>query len=160
MAEKKMTLGAMLNAYPNSIGSDLSQVLKLLKKEELADAFHSCYILPSIFNTDLDRGFSLIDYGINTLMGSRVDIGDLKNLNIDLALDFILNHAAVLSKEFQDILKYGDESKYRDIFIDWNRFFGGPRYHDRGQLYPARRGAYQGYVLPQARSAHPHGPLP
>ena len=125
MAEKKMTLGAMLNAYPDSIGSNLSEVLKLLKKEELAGTFHSFYILPSIFNTDLDRGFSLIDYGINTLMGSREDIEDLKNLNIDLALDFILNHASVLSKEFQDILKYGDESKYRDFFIDWNRFWEG-----------------------------------
>lgn len=125
MAEKKMTLGTMLNAYPDSIGSNLAEVVKILKKEELEDAFHSFYILPSIFNTDLDRGFSLIDYGINTLMGSREDIEDLKSLNIDLALDFILNHASVLSREFQDILKYGDESKYRDFFIDWNRFWEG-----------------------------------
>lgn len=125
MAEKKMTLGTMLNAYPDSIGSNLAEVVKMLKKEELEDAFHSFYILPSIFNTDLDRGFSLIDYGINTLMGSREDIEDLKSLNIDLALDFILNHASVLSREFQDILKYGDESKYRDFFIDWNRFWEG-----------------------------------
>lgn len=125
MIKKKMTLGAMLNAYPDSIGSNLREAVGLLQKDELSGAFESFYILPSIFNTDLDRGFSLIDYGLNQLMGSREDLENLKQLNIDLALDFILNHASVLSKEFQDILKHGDASAYRDFFIDWNRFWEG-----------------------------------
>ena len=125
MTQNKSSLGTMLNAYPDSMGRNLSTAVLVLSKPEFADAFQSFYILPSIFNTDLDRGFSLIDYGLNELMASEADLESLKELNIDLALDFILNHASVLSAEFQDILKNGDQSKYRDFFIDWNRFWEG-----------------------------------
>ena len=125
MEQQRSNLGPMLNAYPDSIGSTLSAAVTLLQRPELQDAFRSFYILPSIFNTDLDRGFSLIDYGLNQLLASRADLAALKALDIDLALDFILNHASVLSPQFQDILKNGDDSPYRDFFIDWNRFWEG-----------------------------------
>lgn len=115
----------MLNAYPDSIGGTLGCIVRFLKKPELMDVFGSFYILPSIFNTDLDRGFSVIDYGLNELLGSADDMNMLRALGIDLKLDFILNHASVLSKPFQDILKKGDASEYRDFFIDWNRFWEG-----------------------------------
>jgi len=46
-------------------------------------------------------------------------------MGIDLKLDFILNHASVLSKQFQDILKNGEKSKYSDFFINWNKFWEG-----------------------------------
>jgi len=65
MEKKKMSIGTLLNAYPDSVGGRLSDILTLLKREEFKDVFRSFYILPSIFNTDLDRGFSLIDYGIS-----------------------------------------------------------------------------------------------
>lgn len=91
-----------LNVYPDSIDTTLDDVVALLKKPELKDVFDSFYILPSIFNTDLDRGFSVIDYGLNDLLTKRGNLEDLKELNIDLKLDFIMNHASVLSKQFQD----------------------------------------------------------
>jgi sucrose phosphorylase len=115
----------MLNAYPDSIGGTLHDIVSVLGKDELKGAFESFYILPSIFNTDLDRGFSVIDYGINEELGSREDIEAIKALGINLKLDFILNHASVLSAQFQDIIKNGDASKYRDFFIDWNKFWDG-----------------------------------
>ena len=121
MADKN-AIGVMLNAYPDSIGGTLSDIVSVLQRPEMKDAFTSFYILPSIFNTDLDRGFSLIDYELNHLLASPEDLENLKKQNIDLALDFILNHASVLSREFQDILKNGDDSPYRDFFIDWNVF--------------------------------------
>ncbi len=135
MANQNM--GAMLNAYPDSMGGNLENIVSLLSRPELKGAFSSFYILPSIFNTDLDRGFSLIDYGLNRLLSQPEDLENLKKLDIDLALDFILNHASVLSKEFQDILKNGDQSPYRDFFIDWNRFWEG-----HGEMTP------QGYIQP------------
>jgi sucrose phosphorylase len=52
--------GAMLNAYPDSIGGTLGQIIEFLQMPELEGVFQSFYILPSIFNTDLDRGFSFI----------------------------------------------------------------------------------------------------
>ena len=130
-------MGVMLNAYPDSVGGTLGDIVSVLQRPELKDAIASFYILPSIFNTDLDRGFSLIDYGLNHLLARQKDLENLKAMNIDLALDFILNHASVLSEQFQDILKNGDNSVYRDFFIDWNRFWEG-----HGQMTP------EGYIQP------------
>ena len=117
--------GPMLNAYPDSLGGDLSDIANFLSKNELKDVFSSFYILPSLFHTDLDRGFSVIDYSLNELFAKKEDLKKLDELGIDLKLDFILNHASVLSKQFQDIIKNGEKSKYRDFFIDWNKFWAG-----------------------------------
>ncbi len=117
--------GPMLNAYPDSIGESLKDIVWFLQKPELKDVFSSLYLLPSIFNTDLDRGFSVIDYSLNKTFASTDDLKALEELKIDLKLDFILNHASVLSKQFQDILKNGKDSEYIDFFIDWNKFWDG-----------------------------------
>ena len=121
----KANNGPMLNAYPDSMGGNLGEIVKFLNKPELKDVFSSFYILPSVFNTDLDRGFSVIDYSLSDKLAKRDDIEELQKLGIDLKLDFILNHASVLSKQFQDIIEKGDDSKYRDFFIDWNKFWNG-----------------------------------
>lgn len=115
----------MLNAYPDSVGGTLTDIISFLKRPELGNVFGSFYILPSIFNTDLDRGFSVIDYGLNELLAKKENLEDLESLHIDLKFDFILNHASVLSKQFQDILKNGENSKYKDFFINWNSFWNG-----------------------------------
>lgn len=120
-----MNIGPMLNAYPDSMGGTLDDIAAFLQKPELKDAFSSCYVLPSLFHTDLDRGFSVIDYSLNKMLASREALDKLEELGIDLKLDFILNHASVLSKQFQDIIKNGDKSEYRDFFIDWNKFWEG-----------------------------------
>ena len=117
--------GPMLNAYPDSLGGNLSDIANFLSKNELKDVFSSFYILPSLFHTDLDRGFSVIDYSLNELFAKKEDLEKIDELGIDLKLDFILNHASVLSKQFQDIIKNGEKSKYRDFFIDWNKFWAG-----------------------------------
>ena len=117
--------GPMLNAYPDSLGGNLGDIANFLSKNELKDVFSSFYILPSLFHTDLDRGFSVIDYSLNELFAKKEDLEKIDELGIDLKLDFILNHASVLSKQFQDIIKNGEKSKYRDFFIDWNKFWAG-----------------------------------
>ena len=121
----KNPYGPMLNAYPDSMGGKLGDIVKLLQSPELKGAFTSFYILPSIFNTDLDRGFSIISYDISETLADPEDLPALQELGIDLKLDFVLNHLSVLSDQFQDILKKGDDSEYRDFFIDWNRFWEG-----------------------------------
>lgn len=123
--KKKMSDLAMLNAYPDSIGENLSGIVDLLKRPELKETFQSFYILPSFFNTDLDRGFSVIDYEMNESYATSTDLMELKKLNIDLKLDFILNHLSVLSHQFQDILLHGENSEYKDFFINWNDFWEG-----------------------------------
>jgi sucrose phosphorylase len=117
--------GPMLNAYPDSMGGTLADITRFLEKPQLQDVFQSFYILPSLFHTDLDRGFSVIDYSLNDLLATKEDLNAIERLGIDLKLDFILNHASVLSGQFQDIIKNGEKSKYKDFFINWNSFWEG-----------------------------------
>ena len=118
-------LGVMLNAYPDSVGGRLSGLASLLEREELKDAFTSLYILPSLYHSDLDRGFCVVDYDLNEELASRESLDRLKALGIDLKLDFVLNHASVMSPQFQDLLAKGEQSEYLDFFIDWNKFWEG-----------------------------------
>ena len=125
MSKNFVDNGPMLNAYPDSMGGTLSDIVSVLEKKDFEDVFQSFYILPSIFNTDLDRGFSVIDYGINKELADARDLEALDKLGINLKLDFILNHASVLSPQFQDLIKNGEKSKYADFFINWNKFWKG-----------------------------------
>ena len=131
--------GPMLNAYPDSIGDSLTDLVGLLRSPALEDAFQSAYLLPSIFNTDLDRGFSVIDYQLSDLLATEADLRALTDEGIDVKFDFILNHASVLSPQFQDLLRNGQRSPYADFFIDWNEFW-----EDCGEMTP------EGYIQPRA----------
>ena len=119
-----VNLGPMLNAYPDSMGGELKETVALLKNE-WKGAFRSIYILPSLYCTDLDRGFSVISYDINGDIARPEDLKDLQDLGIDLKLDFILNHLSVQSPQFRDLTANGEESEYKDFFIDWNAFWEG-----------------------------------
>ena len=117
-----MQNGVMLNLYPDSLGKDLSQTAAVLARPELAGAFRSLYILPSVFNTDLDHGFSVISYDLCPEVASPEALQAIRALGLDITFDLILNHLSVLSPQFQDVLQRGDDSEYRNFFIDWNRF--------------------------------------
>lgn len=136
-AKAMIKAGPMLNAYPDSIGGTLGDMVKFLQTPELKGVFQSFYILPSIFNTDLDRGFSVIDYELNELYASQEDLKDLNKIGIALKFDFVLNHSSVLSRQFQDILKNGENSIYKDFFINWNKFWEGcGQMTDEGYIQP------------------------
>lgn len=129
--------GPMLNAYPDSLGGTLGDIVEFLGRPELRDVFSSMYILPSVFNSDLDRGFSVVSYDLNDLYARPEDIDGLADLGIETKFDFILNHASVLSPQFQDILAKGAASEYADFFIDWNAFWAGHgEMTDEGYVQP------------------------
>ena len=130
--------GVMLNAYPDSIGESLVDIVNMLKRPEFADVFSLFYILPTFFNSDLDRGFSVIDYDRNTELVSETDLKDIDALNINLKFDLVLNHLSVGSPQFQDMLKHGDDSPFKDFFVDWNEFW-----HKHGEM------GDDGYVIPK-----------
>lgn len=119
----KLPHGVMFNAYPDSIGRHLADAVNMLKRQEVKGAFSLFYILPTFFNSDLDRGFSIIDYNLNEELVSEKDLEELEKLNIMLMFDLVLNHLSVGSPQFQDMLKYGDNSQYKEFFIDWNEFW-------------------------------------
>ncbi|MEN8856453.1 MAG: glycosidase [Flavobacteriaceae bacterium] len=115
--------GIMLNAYPDSIGHTFRNAIKMLQKQEFKEVFSFFYVLPTFFNSDLDRGFSIIDYNINKELVSDEDLKNLEELNIELKFDIVLNHLSVASPQFNDLLRNGEESKYKDFFINWNAFW-------------------------------------
>lgn len=128
----------ILNFYPDSMGGTLRSAVKLLERPELTSAFSDVYILPSLYHSDLDRGFCVIDYDLNETLATEADLERLRDLQITLLLDMVMNHASAQSKEFQDILHRGRDSVYMEFFLDWNRFWKG-----RGT-----NGA-EGYVIPE-----------
>lgn len=129
--------GPILNLYPDSMGGSLCDAADFLELPEAEGVFSSLYILPSLFHSDLDRGFSIIDYGLNEALATAQDLARIKKSGLKLILDFVINHASVQSPQFRDILEKGDDSIYRDFFIDWNRFWSG-----HGQMNP------EGYITP------------
>ena len=129
--------GVMFNAYPDSISRNLADTVHMLKRPEFKDAFSLFYILPTIFHSDLDRGFSIINYDINKELVDPQDLEELNELGIQIKLDLVLNHLSVRSPQFVDLLHNGDDSPYRDFFIDWNEFWKG-----RGTM------SEEGYIVP------------
>ena len=134
----QLTQGVMFNAYPDSIGRRLADSVDMLKRPEFEGVFSLFYILPTFFNSDLDRGFSIIDYDINDELVCAEDLKEIEKLGIMLKFDLVLNHLSVGSPQFQDMLKQGDDSEYKKFFIDWNEFWRG-----EGEAGP------DSYVLPK-----------
>ena len=133
----EMLSGVMLNAYPDSIGGTLSDVMGVLALPALEDVFSLFYVLPTFFNSDLDRGFSVIDYNLNQELVVRDDLGKAAELGFGFKFDLVLNHLSVNSPQFQDLLENGAGSDFKDFFIDWNEFWEG-----QGELGP------EGYIIP------------
>jgi sucrose phosphorylase len=121
--EQTLPNGVMLNAYPDSIGCKLSDIIDVLKCPEMKDTFSLFYILPTFFHSDLDRGFSIIDYDLNEELVSQEDLDELNRLGIHIKLDLVLNHLSVRSPQFIDLLEKGNDSPYKEFFIDWNEFW-------------------------------------
>jgi len=121
----KISNGVMINVYPDSIGEKFKDTVSMLKRNDFKDVFSFIYVLPTFFNSDLDRGFSIIDYDINKDLVDTKDLKDLSELQIKLKFDIVLNHLSVASPQFKDILRYGNESKFKDFFINWNEFWEG-----------------------------------
>ncbi len=129
--------GVMLNAYPDSIGSQLKDTVTMLQMPDFKDVFSLFYVLPTFFNSDLDRGFSIVDYNINPDLVSQSDIKALNELNIMLKFDIVLNHLSVASPQFKDLLAKGDQSQFKDFFINWNEFWqGNGTLNDDGVIVP------------------------
>jgi sucrose phosphorylase len=135
----KIGNGVMLNAYPDSIGTNLNDIVAMLKMPELKEVFSLFYVLPTFFNSDLDRGFSIVDYNINENLVSNKDLEALNELNIMLKFDIVLNHLSVASPQFKDLIQYGEQSKYNHFFINWNTFWeGNGELNDDGIIIPKK----------------------
>ena len=136
-SNESLPSGVIFNAYPDSIGRTLTDTMQLLAHPQMEGAFSLFYVLPTFFNSDLDRGFSIIDYDTNDELVAAADLQKAGHLGLGFKFDLVLNHMSVGSHQFRDMLQNGDRSEYRDFFIDWNEFWSG-----HGEMGP------EGYIVP------------
>ena len=135
--KRELPNGVMFNAYPDSIGKTLTDILSVLGLPQFEDVFSLFYVLPTFFNSDLDRGFSVIDYDLNRELVSPADLEKAHQLNLSFKFDLVLNHLSVNSPQFRDLIEKGEESRFKDFFIDWNAFW-----ERHGEMGP------EGYIVP------------
>jgi len=132
-----VTPRVIFNAYPDSLSGRLSGSVRFLSDARVKGVFDGFYIMPTIYQTDLDRGFSVVAYALDRAVADEDDLAALRGMDISLMLDLVLNHISVQSKEFRDLLEKGEASEYRDFFIDWNRFWEGHgTMNDEGVIEP------------------------
>ena len=129
--------GVIFNAYPDSCGGNIKNLIDIFEKESFKEAFSIIYILPSLFKSDLDRGFSVISYDLNHDLAENEDLEKFQKMNISLKLDFVLNHLSAQSPQFLDLMEKGVKSEYVNYFIDWNKFWNG-----KGEI------CSEGYIIP------------
>lgn len=137
---KKIANEIMLITYADSLGGDL-QKLKRVLSEHFDGVVGGLHILP-FYPSSGDRGFAVINYdSVDPAFGDWDDIRELAE-RYYLMVDFMVNHASIRSREFQDYMERGDESPYRDMFIHWNEFWpnGEPTEADMEKLYRRKMG--------------------
>ena len=113
----------MLITYGDSLGRNFREL------EEIMDRYYkgavgSIHILP-FFPSSADRGFAPLRY--DTVDEKFGDFTDIERLGkkYDLACDFMVNHISAQSEYYRDFQEKKENSPYKDMFIRWEKFWGG-----------------------------------
>lgn len=118
---KKIENKIMLITYADSMGHNLKELEHILESC-FEGVFGGLHILP-FYPSSGDHGFAVISYDtVDPKFGTWEDIDRLSKKYYVMA-DFMLNHVSIRSKEFRDYMENGEMSPYKDMFIDWNRFW-------------------------------------
>ena len=111
----------MLITYSDSLGNNLKDLYENLEKH-FGDAVGGVHLLP-FFPSTGDRGFAPVDY-------DQVDpaFGDWENVKrlgdkYYLMFDFMINHISRQSKYYKDYQEKHDQSAYKDLFLNWDKFW-------------------------------------
>ena len=113
----------MLITYPDALGKNLKEMEQVLTTY-FPGVIGGLHVLP-FYPSSGDRGFAVISYDqVDPSFGTWEDIDRLADKYYVMA-DFMPNHISIRSREFQDYMQRGEKSPYKDMFIDWYRFWGG-----------------------------------
>lgn len=137
---KKIENKAMLISYADTLGGNLKQLNHVMRRY-FSGAFGGVHVLP-FFPSSGDRGFAVVHYDtVDPKFGSWADIDVLAEQYYMMA-DFMLNHVSIRCEEFQDYMKNGDTSPYKDMFIHWDKFWpqGEPTEGELAALYRRKEG--------------------
>ena len=113
----------MLITYPDSIGENLNDLHTILNKY-FKEAVGGVHILP-FYPSSADRGFAPMTYReVDPQFGDWQDIEALAT-DYYLMFDYMVNHISRSSKYFQDYIENKEDSKYKDLFINFDEFWPG-----------------------------------
>ncbi|MDK2964252.1 MAG: sucrose phosphorylase [Verrucomicrobiota bacterium] len=116
----KLQNKVQLISYPDSMGGNLLALHYCLRKY-LRNAIGGVHILP-FYPSSADRGFAPLTYdAVDPLFGSWEDVEKIGE-DVDLIIDFMVNHISRQSVWFQDYLEKGADSEYADMFLSFNKF--------------------------------------
>jgi sucrose phosphorylase len=108
-----------LITYPDSLGSNLLELHYVLRRY-LEHAVGGVHLLP-FYPSSADRGFSPLTYDeVDPAFGTWGDI-EMIGRDFDLTYDFMVNHISRQSVYFQDYIEKGQDSKYADMFLSFNK---------------------------------------
>ncbi|MBP2058835.1 sucrose phosphorylase [Lactobacillus colini] len=131
----KLQNKTMLITYADSLGNNLHDLQEVMDKY-FKDAIGGIHLLP-IFPSTGDRGFSPTRYDqIDPKFGTWADVEKLGE-QYYLMFDFMINHLSKHSDQYLNYQKNKDNSKYKDLFLNWNKFWsqGRPTKEDIDLIY-------------------------
>ena len=115
----------MLITYSDSLGNNLKDLYENLE-EHFGDAIGGVHLLP-FFPSTGDRGFAPVDYDeVDSAFGDWEDVKRLGE-KYYLMFDFMINHISRQSKYYKDYQEKHEASEFKDLFLNWDKFWPGNR---------------------------------
>jgi len=117
--DQKLTWGDPPDHY-SLFGGDLAGIIeKLDYLKELG--INAIYLTP-IFESDSNHKYNIADYykidsNFGDLQKAKELVKKAHDRNIKVILDAVFNHCDINFFAFQDLIKYGEKSKYKDWFF-------------------------------------------
>ncbi len=117
--DEKLTWGDPPDHY-SLFGGDLTGIIQ--KLDYLKDLGINAIYLTPIFESDSNHKYNIADYykidsNFGDLQKAKELVKKAHDRNIKVILDAVFNHCDINFFAFQDLIKYGEKSKYKDWFF-------------------------------------------
>lgn len=131
-----------LITYANRLGEGTIKSLTDVLRTRFDGVYGGVHILPFFTPFDgADAGFDPVDHTkVDPRLGTWDDIAELSKTH-DIMVDTIVNHMSWESKQFQDVMKRGEDSPYYPMFLTMSSVFpDGATEEDLAGIYRPRPG--------------------
>ncbi len=131
-----------LITYANRLGEGTIKSLTDVLRTRFDGVYEGVHILPFFTPFDgADAGFDPVDHTkVDPRLGTWDDIAELSKTH-DIMVDTIVNHMSWESKQFQDVMKRGENSPYYPMFLTMSSVFpDGATEEDLAGIYRPRPG--------------------
>ena len=131
-----------LITYANRLGEGTIKSLTDVLRTRFDGVYEGVHILPFFTPFDgADAGFDPVDHTkVDPRLGTWDDIAELSKTH-DIMVDTIVNHMSWESKQFQDVMKRGEDSPYYPMFLTMSSVFpDGATEEDLAGIYRPRPG--------------------